>query len=147
MPRNGRWRRQIHVVEDEASGGDGLRLIGRVRLLLLIVAGEELEAKRVLMLVIEWSKAKWEALIRWCAHRIGEHDERLPFEALDLDFERVRRRVDRRGLEGQLGDLVRDRNPREIPTLATFEQGRRDDWERSCGRCFVFHGQPCTPRD
>jgi hypothetical protein len=77
------------------------------------------------LFVVEGAKAEREAEARRRSSGIGEDHQRFgdPFHA---NLERVRRGVDRRGLERQLGHFLGDGNPCQIPSLATLEQGRGD---------------------
>ena len=50
-------------------------------------------------------------------------------ESMAVDLERVRRPVDRGHVEREVGDLVRDRDPREVGPLASVREVRRDHRE------------------
>jgi hypothetical protein len=104
---------------DDAPVRIGRRLGGR----------EQLLPEGLLLRVVQRAEPEREALGRRLADRIGEQHERL-LEALDVDLQRVGRAVDRRALELEVRDLVRDGDERQVSPVAPIGAARGDDRER-----------------
>ena len=95
------------------------------------------ERARVLLVERREPEREGARLVRR-AGGLGEHHERL-VEAVDVDLEHVRARVDRRGLEREVSDLAGDGDPCEVAAVASVGASRRDHREerahelQSCG--------------